>query len=286
MARSRRDVLKASAALAAPLVLTGRARAADVMGAFDPVTYFERRDYEIKEPHPLITGEAFNGGLRYDELPGHEDGAKFVRLQSCARLDDIPRLGEPGVLPFFRILGYRNMQPAYPGETISDVLEYLIDGAALNPHRLVVVSTDRIMPLQHLLENHDIGPHQVVLRDWEAARADGGGSGYFAPPGHPHAPGHASASLHYPLSKDVSNDDLSYPLADHIEVAELLLFRDGEDTVTTEYGALGLDRIAMARGEATVDPGDARLALLTVLEDEADERGVPLPEGYHAFRTL
>ena len=283
MAHSRRDLLKASAAAAAPFLWTAGARGAQVIDVPDTVVYFQDQGYELLPPHSLITEESFNGGIRYDELPPPTVSGRTIRLQGCARLEDIPRRGEPGVLPKFHILAYRNTQPAYPGEVLHQVLDCLVNGSGLNPHRLIFVSTDRFDPYRLYLDDFDIGPHQVVIRPWEEAVAAGDGSGYFRPPEHPHATGMATVSLHYPLPGTPLESEHFYPLVGYLELGEVSLPADAGGPIE---GGLGVERIAIA-GDNVVDTyEEALVVLVNELEAEAAERGIPLPAGYQQFKNL
>ncbi|MEM7124325.1 MAG: twin-arginine translocation signal domain-containing protein [Pseudomonadota bacterium] len=286
MAQSRRDLLKASAAVAAPYLLSKSARAADVFAAAEPVAYFEGKGYELLPPHGLITVESFNGGIRYDELPAPAVGGKTIRLQGCARLEDIPRRGEPGVLPMFHILGYHNPDPAYPGEVFHQVLDFLVNGSGLNPHRLVLVSTDRFEPMRVYLDDFDIGPHQIVIRPWDEVYAVGDGSGYFRPPDHPHAPGMPTVSFHYPLPGTALESEHFYPLPGYLELGEVSISQASSGGSHLVEGGIGVERVAMARGDVVDTYEEALIVLANEMEAEAQERGVPLPSGFQQFQNL
>jgi len=284
MASSRRDVLKATAALAAPQFIIHGARAAEVFDPAEPVAYFEAQGYVLLDPHPLIADYGFNGGVRFDEAPAPQGDGKTIRLQPCARIEDLARRGEPGVLPYFHILAYRNPAPAYPGEMTAQVLDFLVNGSGLDPHRMVVVSTELVDPLRPVFMDYGIGPSQIVQRAREAAEEEGDGSGYFSPPGHPHAPEMATASIHYPHGEPPPQPPTTYPVEGYIELAEVSLPGTKDDPV--EEGGLGIERVAMA-GDGVIDTYEEALVyLVAALEDEAEARDVPLPEGYHTFKTL
>lgn len=286
MAQSRRDLLKASAAAAAPYLMTKGARAAEIFAAADPVTYFEGKGYELLPPHDLITGESFNGGIRYDELPSPNVGGKTIRLQGCARLEDIPRRGEVGVLPMFHILGYHNPEPAYPGEVFHQVLDFLINGSGLNPHRLVLVSTDRFEPMRVYLDDFDIGPHQVVIRPWDEAVAAGDGSGFFRPPEHPHTAGIPTVSFHYPLPDTPLESEHFYPLPGYLELGEVSISEADNGGSRLVEGGVGVERVAMVTDGVVDTYEEALIVLVNEMEAEAQQRGIPLPAGYQRFRDL
>lgn len=285
MARSRREILMASAALVAPYVVTGSAHAAEIFDPAEPAVYFDGKGYELLPSHDLITDYTFNDGVRYDETPNNDDGVRTIRMQGCARVEDIPRRGEPGVLPYFHILAYRNAEPDFPGQMFTQIMDFLINGSGLNPHRLVLVSTDRFEPLRPYLKDFDVGPHQVVLRSWEEAKQSGDGSGYFAPPEHPHAPGMATVSIHYPMTGTPLSSEPHYPLAGYLELGEVTIPTEG-DGPGVEEGGLGVERVAMARGDIVDTYEEALVVLVMAMEAEAKAREIQLPEAYHKFEAL
>jgi hypothetical protein len=190
------------------------------------------------------------------------------------------------VLPYFHMLACRNPAPAYQGESCADVLDALTDVGGLDPSLLVVVSTDRVEPLRPLLADRGIGADRIVMRPWREAFAAGDGSGYFKPPGHPYAPGFATASLHYPLGEPAPPEDLAYPVYGYLEIGEIAVPPADPEGVAIEQGAIGVERVAMV-GDGVIDTyEEALVTLANALEAEARDRDAPLPEGYHTFKTL
>ncbi|MEZ5581675.1 MAG: hypothetical protein R3F37_01825 [Candidatus Competibacteraceae bacterium] len=65
------------------------------------IAFLEAAGYRRIPAQSMITGHAFNGGLRYDDsgvLANNPNGEMVS--QGCARIDDIPLKDRRGVLPF------------------------------------------------------------------------------------------------------------------------------------------------------------------------------------------
>ncbi len=120
----------------------------------------------------------------------------------------------------------------------------------------------------------------------EKAKAEGDGSGFFAPKGHPYAPQEATVGIYYRLPDARSGAELSYPPEDHIEVAEVGIAPFGGDPNRPQGAGIGMERVAMAEGEAIPDFEETRLNLLRIIEDEARRTGKDLPPGYTMFASL
>ena len=208
----RRELLQKSRwALALPL-LTGlprRLRAeqiSDLSQLESNITdHFKGLGYKSLPPLNLITGDAFNGGLRFDEsFEGDYPAGNSMRIQNCARVDDLSLEGEAGVLAYFHIFILNQQTPTYQGELFSQLLGYLIDDIGLDAKKLVVVSTDKFLPYLPQLKKHGIDAAQLVERSHKEARASGDGSGYFAPKGHPHVSGYGDRT--YKLHSDTTSE--------------------------------------------------------------------------------
>lgn len=284
MPLSRRNLIKLSAASATALAIGGRGTpvaAAIPSGAAGAVAesataFFGNLGFTRQPPLDLLTGEAFNGGLRYDETDSGDPKGKSVRIQPSARIDDISERNRPGVLAAFNIIGVEDAD-ADDGTVLPAVLKFLIDERGLDPAKMLFVSTEDFRPyIEHL---DDVGAELIVERALEEARMAGDGSGYFEPDGHPHAPSHPTVGLYYPVPGSEPDGDPVYPPAGYIEI--------GEVGLAPSMGAgLGVERIAMAEGAPGPDFEETRLNLLRTIEDEAERTGKPLPDGYRLFASL
>jgi hypothetical protein len=164
-------------------------------------------------------------------------------------------------------------------------MDFLVSQEGLDPEKLVFVSTDMFRPYRDRFAAAKAG--RFIERSREEAYATGDGSGYFAPKGHPLAPSYPTVGVYYPDPRDVAAvDDLAYPPAGHIEIAEVGISPLDQAATTYEGGGLGLERLAMAEGEDIPDFEETWLNLLRVIEDEAERTGKPLPDGYTKFASL
>ena len=98
--------------------------------------------------------------------------------------------------------------------------------------------------------------------------AEGSGSGFFAPKGYPGAPAFPSFSIEH-----VQSDGTE------LEVAEIV-YGTGAAKVT---GAVGLDRVAMARNDQATMWDDSIAAFTNAVEGVVQKTGVALPPGYSAI---
>ncbi len=285
MTLDRRSLLRLSAAGAAALAMGGRTAFA-APGPIDEVQssalgYFGKHGFTELPPLSLITGDAFNGGLRYDETDNGNSSDAIIRIQPAARVDDIADRSLPGVLALFNIIGLRDPAPD-DNTLLSRVMDFLTNVRQLDPGRMLFVSTELLRP--HLDRIDGIGVDQVIERPMDEAKAAGDGSGYFAPAGHPLQPAYPTASIHYPMPGIEPDPSPTYPPEGYIEIAEIgLPSPDG----TGDTGAgIGLERVAMAEGEDVPDFERTLLNLLRLIEDEAARTGKPLPDGYTKFASL
>ena len=288
MALTRRELLQKSRwALALPL-LSGLPRSlraepvSDLSQLESNITHhFKGLGYKSLPPLNLITGDGFNGGLRFDEsFEGNYPAGNSMRIQDCVRVDDFSLEGEAGVLAYFHIFILNQQTPAYQGELFSELLGYLIDDMGLDAEKLVVVSTDKFVPYQPQLKKHGIGAAQFVERSEKEARASGDGSGYFAPKGHPYVSGYDTASIHYPMSNHAPTSATTYPLTGYLELGEVILTDASAQPVPSESGGLGLERVLMAAGKNTDDFAASREKAQIAIQDESARRKVALPSGY------
>jgi hypothetical protein len=293
---NRRELLKFASWLAAmPLFPVANARQlpaesefkAEVQLEAAAIDFFVKQGYHPVPALPLITGEQFNGGLRYDDTPSHYPSGKMVRLQGSLRLEDLERRGEWGTLPFFHILSLSIEKPASRGELLVQVLAYLVQSADLDPKRLLLVSTKRFEPYLALLQPFGISREQFVKRDLSEAIAAGDGSGYFRPEGHPTATGIHTVSIHYTPDSDVSGLGKSchYPYNGSLELAEISIVEAGVVPIPREVGGFGLERLLMAQGKPIDSFLQSRQKALTAILAESERRGDPLPAGYQTIKS-
>ncbi|MCB1793881.1 MAG: hypothetical protein KDJ70_05505 [Candidatus Competibacteraceae bacterium] len=294
MKRTRREVLQLlSGAMAMPLIFISNSRllaAASISRDLDPqeltvLDYFTKSGFTRLPAMDLITGHDFNDGLRYDDTPQSYPPGRSVRIQDCMRMEDLPRKGEPGILPYFHILSLSIEKPAFRGELLTTMLDYLVTEGGLDPKKLVLVSTDRFRPFLPLLETRGIEAGRFVERNRAEAMAKGDGSGYFNPLGHPYVTGQYTVSLHYALNAGGEKKLSEYPLPSHLEIAEVAFDPDLEKSPPREMGGIGLERLLLAQGKAIDDFDTSRKKGVAAVEAEAKRRMVALPKAYRRIST-
>lgn len=262
-----------SACASKPTTTSGKAASADgsalAKGAapigFD--MFLEQRGYSAAPSASLITGHDFNGGLRYDDDTSLYSGKTYVK-QRVARVEDVAKKSRPGTLPFFTIIGLDTSTPALANTAADLVLAYLTGVVGLDPARLRVTTTETSSSFFPLLAKYVITTSQVRLRSWDEAVKDGGGSGYFAPAGHPAKSGVASFSLEY-----VMPDGLE------LEIAEI----SHSDGSGRSSGGIGVERVEMARTGRIPSWGNHLETFTRALQKEATRTGASLPRGAAAI---
>lgn len=281
MSISRRNLMGAAVALctAAPIqgLAASQAIAAPATG-LDGVKalaaqHFASRGYAAGTPRPLVSAVEFNGGLNYSVIDLEEDPTKSLYvIQRCARIEDAQAQRKPGTLPVFTMLSL------YPADTDtvqrrnSDLLEFLTATASLDPKRLRVTTTELAKPLFAEFERHGISAAQIRLRPLAEAKAEGGGSGWFAPKGHPNAPAFATYSVEFVK-----------PDGSEIEIAEAAV----EFAPPHNGGsAIGLERLAMARNDRFMGWNDVIPTFKQAVEADSLQSGNPLPAGYFIMLGL
>jgi len=295
MKQNRRELLKfASWLMAMPLFSVANARPLSAAPKSEDeaqlqeaaIDFFVKLGYRRLPAMHLITGEGFNDGLRFDDTPDQYPPGKTVRLQDCARMEDLARRGEPGVLPYFHIVALSSEKPTFRGELLTQVLDYLLQSAELDPKRFVFVSTDRFTPYLVQLQPYDISREQFVQRDLDAAIAAGDGSGYFRPKGHPAATGEYTVSIHYALDAGAKapGKALAYPLNGYLELAEVGIDSERGKSVPAESGGFGLERVLMAQGKPIDSFAQSHQKALAAIRAESERRGIALPKGYQKIR--
>jgi hypothetical protein len=271
-----------SAAGAAALAAGGKSASASA-GSIDQVRnsalrYFTDRGYQEIPPLDLITGDDFNGGIRYDDTRPGQAAVKTVSVQYAARTDDVADRGRPGVLAGFNIIVFQDPGAETPGSLIEQVMEILVSDQGLDPDRMMFVSTEVFRPVAERIDT--VNPDRIFERPLAEAREAGDGSGYFAPKGHPLHPASDSVAIYYPLPGEGSEPSTAYPPSGYFEIAEIGLSRE------YKIGAIGLERLAIAKGVPAPSFKDTQQELLRALEMESESRGKPLPPGYAVFASL
>ena len=288
MALNRRNLMKLSAAGAVAIAMGGRA--ARAVAPVDEVrdaalAYFGAQGFEELPPRDLITGiDGFNGGLRYDETRPDTGPSGWITIQPAARVEDIAERERPGVLAGFNIIGLCRPPSEPPGALFGRVMDFCVNGRKLDPARMLFVSTELFRPYVERFDEPRAG--QVLERPLAEATAAGDGSGFFAPRGHPDSPAQYSVGLYYPNPGASNLTATTYPPEGYLELGEFEIPPLDGDPVPFERGALGLERLAMAEGQAVPDFEETRLNLLRLIEDEAERTGKPLPPGYAMFASL
>jgi hypothetical protein len=285
MTLNRRSLIGLSAAGAATFAIGGRIGTA--MAATDEIlgsalAYFGELGFAGLPPLSMITGDDFNGGLRFDESRPDVPSQNSITIQFAARTGDIAEHRRPGVLAGFNIIGLQNSAEAEPGSLVGHVMNFLIEERMLDPARMRFVSTELFRP--HLESAAGVTTDRFLERPLGEAHAAGDGSGYFAPEGHPYSPTFATVGVYYPISETAADADFSYPPEDYIEIAEIGLGEPGRSR--HEGAGIGLERLAMAEGDDLPDFKESRLNLLQIIEDEARRTGKALPPGYTQFASL
>jgi hypothetical protein len=288
MPMSRRHLLELSLAGAAGLAAgPGSAFAAAQSAApvadrllLDFADHFHARGYALAEALPLVTGDSFNGGLRYDDSRTEPAGGNSVFIQPASRVADIANRGQPGVLALFTICALHQPAPSAPGVLFGELLTYLVERAGIDPERLIFVSTEVFAPYG---ETHAaVRAGKTLLRPREEAMAAGEGSGYFAPAEHPARPAFDTVSLHYPIV-GLTAPGIDAPLDGYAEIAEIGITPLDGTGAGPETGGFGLERLVMAGDGLVPDFEASRQKLLQLIEQEVEKSGKALPSGYHLF---
>jgi hypothetical protein len=285
MTLSRRRLMHLSAAGVATLAIGARPQSAQA-SATDEIqnharAHFGKRGHVPVPPLGMITGQTFNDGLRYDESRMQYPQQNWCSIQYAARVEDIDKRDQPGVLAGFHFIAMGYPAPAAPGTLLTAVLEYLIDVRKLDPDRVLIVSTEMFEPHRERAARH--GAKHVLQRSLAEAKAAGDGSGYFAPKGHPVHPSFATASIYYALPGRTPPLPTSYPPLGYIEIAEVPITMGNGQQGETGNAGIGLERLAMAEGKQAPDFQQSRRALLQAIADEAKQTGQTLPPGHARF---
>lgn len=225
--------------------------------------YLGQRGYTAAPAASLITGHAFNGGLRYDDDTSLCSEKVYVK-QQVSRVEDAAKKSQPGTLPIFTLIALDTSTPALARTASELVLAYLTGVVGLDPARLRVTTTVKSSEFLPLLAKYGVNSSQVRMRGWDEAVKDGSGSGYFAPPGHPAKPQAASFSLEYVM-----------PDGRELEIAELT-HSDGKGRSS---GGIGVERVEMARTGRAPSWDSGLAALSRALQEESKRTGAPIPPG-------
>ena len=227
--------------------------------------YLQQKGLTEAPTQPLISGIEFNGGLRYDDDPSTLTNANYMK-QIAARPEDVEKKDNPGTLPIFTIMGVATTTPEQAVVATDLIMTYLTGPIGLDMDRLRVTTTDRSAQFFPQLDRYGISTEQITLRPWDEAVADGSGSGFFAPAGHPGSPAVPSFSIEYMLSSGV-----------RLELAEITY---GDGTVPTA-GGIGVERVSMARNDLVTSWGDSLPAFKTAVEESVAATGGARPAGYY-----
>ncbi|MEL7525995.1 MAG: hypothetical protein AAFN16_09515 [Pseudomonadota bacterium] len=282
MELDRRHFVSLAAAGAAGTLLPtafSSARAA-TPGAEQFFDHFAGKGAAVLDPLPLVTGNGFNGGLRYDDTRAIYPEGTSVCVQPSCRIEDAVKAGEPGVLALFHIAVLNLPASAGAREAITHLMRFAVETEKLNPEKFVFVSTEVFEP--HFTSDPLLQKGRFVKRDLEEARAAGDGSGFFSPDGHPDTNGFNSVSIHFPIGGG-SEGTLAYPLAGFLEIGEISLAEAGSGTGGTVGGGFGLERLALASGRQAPDYAQSRASLFDLAQQETASSGNALPEGLKAF---
>jgi hypothetical protein len=285
MTISRRNMMQLSAAGAATLAVGARVAPAVAQATDDirkhAAAWFAGRGFAQLPPLGLVTGHAFNDGLRYDESRTPDPQQNWFSIQYVARVGDIDERDRAGVLAGFHIIAIGHPAPAAPGALLNVVLEYLIDERKLDPARMLFVSTELFEP--HRARVARYGVDRFMQRSLAEAKAAGDGSGHFEPRGHPAQPSFASVGIYYTAPGVAPTLPTAYPPPGYIEIAEVSIAAGSGGQGVAGSAGIGLERLAMAEGKPVPDFEQSRRALLQAIEVEARRTKQPLPPGHARF---
>jgi hypothetical protein len=229
--------------------------------------YLQQQGLTESPTQPLISGIEFNGGLRYDDDPSTLTNANYLK-QTAARPEDVEKKDNPGTLPIFTLMGVSTTTPEQSVVATDLIMTYLTGTVGLDMDRLRVTTTDRSSQFFPQLDRYGISSSQITLRPWDEAVADGSGSGFFAPAGHPGNPAVPSFSIEYMLSSGA-----------RLELAEITY---GDGTVPTA-GGIGVERVSMARNDVVTSWADSLPAFKSAVEESVAATGAARPAGYYAI---
>ncbi len=227
--------------------------------------YFSSLGFEQGPAGSLLTGSTYNGGLRYDDvmIPITH---KMWRIQPCARVEDIAKKGQFGVLPYFTIF-IAEKPIGTKGDMLREGLTYLTSTAGLSGNKLSVTTTELAQPYFPMLNAFGITKDQIHLRPLAEAMAMGDGSGWFNPPGHPQQPDYPSLSIAYR----------------GLEICEVLLPEGPRSSAAYEGFGLGLERLHYAQTGEMESWNTSCEKLLAAIKSEAQRNHIPLPPAYAEF---
>jgi hypothetical protein len=290
MSLNRRHLMQLSAAAMAALAV-GRDRAVAApasRGAIDKAAagYLHKHGYTALPPLDLITGLAFNGGLRFDPFrPDAAQSRRFI-IQRVARIDDIALRNRPGVLVSYNVIFLQDPEPPARGALFMRVMDFLVNARGFDPAKMQFLSTDVFVP--HLEKVKGARAKQFTQLSEVQARNAGRGAGVFAPKGHPDALDFASVNVYYPVGAGAAGHPVAFAPEGFAEIALIGIGPGGGKLGASEVAGIGVERLAMAEGAAAPSFEQSRIALLRALEAEAKAKaqGKTLPPGYAALAAL
>ncbi|MGI9554247.1 MAG: hypothetical protein ACR2NC_04915 [Thermodesulfobacteriota bacterium] len=289
MTTTRRDFLKYSGLFLTSLYLgcEKRIQVDDQINEINEeeelITYFKAKGYKLYPKKDLITEHEFNGGLRYDEGTDETHPGKWMRMQNCGRIEDIANMDNQGILAYFHILGIKNDNPTYEGEMLSEILNYFINVAGLDPNKIVLVSTHWLNPYRTHIDKFNISQEQIIIRPYREVVDKGDGSGLFAVEGHPYNLYIPCVSIHYIFNEKHTTPKTTHHYVRHMELAEIMLNVGPNQENNTDYAGIGIERIRMAKGQKINSYQQSKNQLKLALEKESKIRNVPLPKAYESF---
>ena len=274
MELSRRALLT-SASLALPAVALGNqvpaaakprkahAATAATLGAFH--SFMAENRFTPLPPLPLCPAHATTAGYNYDEGMTRSDwrNGRYV-VQTCARVDDIPKRRKRGVLPAFNIGAWQTT----PSKALPLAIAFLVDVMGLRPENLTV-TTIKGNPLLAYITKAGLKRSQVELRDTAAAKSAGDGSGWFVDP--VTGQGNPSMSIEYRRGSRT------------LEIGEtgICMGLPGKPA----HVDIGIERVTWAAAGHIEPWEDVLPRLLSYSSQVSQNAGIPLPAGYETFRA-
>ena len=231
------------------------------------VQHFTRAGYILSPAAPMISGLSFNGGLNYDDYITPSGQDKYV-IQPSSRMEDIAKKNQNGTLPLFTAFGFARPLNSNPIQTTKFIFDYLIGNLGLDPMLIHITSTELIKPLLPTLEGYGITGNKIQITPLSQARKEGAGSGWFAPAGHPKNANYPTYSIEYRM-----------PDGKDLEIAEIGIH-------DLPAGAIGIERLAMAKNQAYFSWNDYLPHFKELLQADSEKNHDALPVGYYEILGL
>lgn len=229
--------------------------------------FFQNYKFKSVNASNLITNETFNYGLTYEDplIPPNT----FV-IQKCSRIDDIQYADKLCTLPLFHIFACSQTLKL---NILIDFFKYLINGFGLDPSKFYLETS---YPLEYLVKeiHKTCGINNVKYIDENDARILNNGAGsLIIPYGSPNGTIYSAMSVNYAIDENTQ-----------IEIFQIIEYV-GSCSCNKRYAiGIGIERLytAINYGSDVFIPSWYNTIPLfkSVVENESNQLGVPLPIGY------